>query len=432
MRLSTTGRLTRSACVATIVALFLSVTVLAASAEENPKGFTIQYGNALEIERNDGQVKIKLGGRIQGDFASIHVSDFLNLAVPGEEGEGEGEGVEFRRARLYISGELFKRIIFKAQYDFTGNPTAFNDVYIGMKGLGPVGTVRVGHVKEPFGLEELNSSKYITFMERAIGTIFDSGRNFGLMANNHHLDSRLTWAIGIFAPTDDQGSFFSDETTFNATGRITGLPYYEEDGRKLLHLGAAMSFRYARDFTGRIRQRPEAHLAAFYLDTGDFQRDSATLIDVELGWVHGPLSLQGEYTHSWINRPAASTASLYAGYIQVSYFLTGEHRGYKKSGGRFTWAEVKKSLDPANGGWGAWQIAARYSGIDLRDSGLNGGVEKNVTVGINWHPFSNTRLMLNYVWADVDDSGDEDRSSFGITNASGHAHIIQARAQLEF
>jgi phosphate-selective porin OprO/OprP len=116
----------------------------------------------------------------------------------------------------------------------------------------------------------------------------------------------------------------------------------------------------------------------------------------------------------------------------VSYFLTGEHRGYKKSGGRFTWAEVKKSLDPANGGWGAWQLAARYSGIDLRDSGLNGGVEKNVTVGINWHPFSNTRLMLNYVWADVDDSGDEDRSSFGITNASGHAHIIQARAQLEF
>ena len=66
----------------------------------------------------------------------------------------------------------------------------------------------------------------------------------------------------------------------------------------------------------------------------------------------------------------------------------------------------------------------------MRDSGLNGGVERNVTLGLNWHLFSNTRLQMNYVFADIDDTGDQLRGV--ITNASGHIHILQMRAQLEF
>ena len=57
---------------------------------------------------------------------------------------------------------------------------------------------------------------------------------------------------------------------------------------------------------------------------------------------------------------------------------------------------------------------------------MNGGEEQNVTAALNWHLFSNVKLQLNYVYADIDDTGDQ------LSNASGHIHAFQSRAQIEF
>ena len=108
--------------------------------------------------------------------------------------------------------DLYDRIIFKAEYEFAPSLTEFTDVYVGMKGLGPVGTVRFGHIKEPFSLEEMTSDNEITFMERALATVFDSSRNFGVIAHNQVLRKRMTWAVGIFAPTNKHGKIFSTDT----------------------------------------------------------------------------------------------------------------------------------------------------------------------------------------------------------------------------
>ena len=61
-----------------------------------------------------------------------------------------------------------------------------------------------------------------------------------------------------------------------------------------------------------------------------------------------------------------------------------------------------------SGGSGAWEIAFRYSSADLTDAGIAGGEEDNITVGVNWYPNPATRLMINYVMADVDGVGDGD------------------------
>ncbi len=264
----------------------------------DPKGYSVKYSNGLQFSRNDGWVKLKLGGRIQADFATIHTDSNLDSALPSR---GEGEGTEFRRARLYMSGDLYDRVIFKAQYDFAGGDADFKDVYIGMKNLGPLGTVRVGHFKQPFGLEELMSSKYITFMERALPTIFDSSRDFGIGASNHVLGDRMTWAAGIFAPTDDFGDSFTDDTKFDLTARLTGLPWYAEEGRQLVHLGVSVNQQFRDDVALRYRQRPESHLAQRYLDTGVFSSDDNTLLSFEAAWVQGPFSLQGEWKLGWID-----------------------------------------------------------------------------------------------------------------------------------
>ena len=57
---------------------------------------------------------------------------------------------------------------------------------------------------------------------------------------------------------------------------------------------------------------------------------------------------------------------------------------------------------------------------------MNGGEEQNATAALSWHLYSNVRLQFNYVFADVDDTGDE------LSRGSGDIHAFQTRAQIEF
>jgi phosphate-selective porin OprO/OprP len=392
------------------------------------------YKNALNIQGDEW--KIKIGGRIQADFATIHVQDKLGNAFDDESDpadasmlKGDGEGVEFRRARLYMSGELYDRILFKSQFDFAGGSVALKDVYIGMKGLGFLGTVKVGHFKEPFSLEEMASSKYLTFMERSLASVFDSVRNLGIGFENHYLDERMTAAGGIFAPTDDGGKFFSNDTDFDLTGRITGLPFYDEDDGDLLHLGFSIIQMVQDDITNSFSQRPEVHLAKKYLFTGDWVGDGATILNPEIAMVFGSAHASFEWKQIFADRNDGKDWEGMGAYVQSGVFLTGETRPYNTRNGTFARVTPNKPFDPVRGDWGAWELAARFSFLDLNDSGMKGGKEYNVTAGLNWYLYPSLRLMFNYVFADIDDTGVS--PAFG-TRGGGNLHAFQMRAALEF
>ena len=136
-----------------------------------------------------GRMSVKAGGRIMLDYGLFGQGQ-ASRDVYGDV----QDGVEFRRARLFLSGEGFDVVEYKMEFDFadtdkgdggkTIQSTAFKDVYMQVKELPYVGHVRVGHFKECFGLEQLTSSKYITFMERSMGDegAFVPGRRIGVMA----------------------------------------------------------------------------------------------------------------------------------------------------------------------------------------------------------------------------------------------------------
>ncbi len=94
----------------------------------------------------------------------------------------------------------------------------------------------------------------------------------------------------------------------------------------------------------------------------------------------------------------------------ASYFLTGEHRKYKESSGAFSRVKPKSNFLDGKGGLGAWEVAARYSEIDLNDpdAGILGGEVRDFTVGVNWHLNPNARVMLNYVMSELHHVGDAD------------------------
>jgi phosphate-selective porin OprO/OprP len=251
------------------------------------------------------------------------------------------------------------------------------------------------------------------------------------MFQNAPFDERMTWALGIFSDTDGGGDFFTSDTNFNVTGRVTGLPLYEDDGRKLIHLGLSVGYRFEDHIERRFRQRPEVHLAQRYLDTGPAEdgnlvADGSTLLAAEAGAVFGPLHVSGEWKQVWVTRVGRRDATAYGAYAQAGYFLTGESRAYKKSEGTWTRTTPKNSFDPGNDKWGAFEIAGRYSYLNLNNKDLDGGKEQNAAFAANWYLFSNVRLSANYVYANVRSTG----AHLGLEG--GDIHTVQARAQIEF
>ena len=460
-----------------------------AIAEKSKPKWEVNWQNGFNIQSKDGKNKIKLGGRIQVDFAGIS-SPKRSLVDQLEADQGgndlTGFGSEFRRARLFIEGTVYRIIQFKAQYDFAGGEAQFKDVWLGLTKVPYVGHIRVGHQKEPFSLEELTSSKYITFMERALPNVFAPSRNTGLLVfNNAFKSKRLWWGVGVFQEADDLGDSFNNYQDWNFTARIAGTPFYADNGRKLLHLGLGYShqFRNKDHFELRYRQRPEAHITAVRpLDTrggsggaADFDTDGIDLINPEIAVVWGPFSLQGEYMWSFVNANRDSiwrngaevggynlllkrgNPTFHGGYIYASYFLTGENRNYLLKSATFGRVKPRRNFD-LQGGPGAWEIAFRYSYLSLNSGvasdpnfyagtsffstpriGTRGGIENNLTFALNWYPTPNTRWMLNYIYADIGNR----RFDPGITtpnnplvNArnynSGPIHIMQTRFQIDF
>ncbi len=395
-----------------------STPAVSAPPEDPGKSWKASWKNGLRVERKDGYHKLKFGGRVMNDWAVIHQDS--GLLPPGDTANWI-TGTEFRRARLFVSGTLFDRMIFKAQYDFAGGDPEFKDVFVGLTDLGPVDRARVGHFKEPFSLEELTSSKYITFMERALPNVFSPGRNTGFGINSTALEGRMTYALGAFAEADDFGDGFGTDQNYDLTTRLTGLPHYEGEGEQLIHLGLSYSHQFKQDAsTLSYRERPEMHMADRLVDTGVLGAvQDVDLFGPEFALVYGPWSVQSEFLGVSVDRNAGNPDLWFWGaYVEGSYWFTGEHRQYKQSSGAFDRVKPIHNFDPGEGHWGAFQGALRYSYLDLNDGGIKGGKEDDMTVGLNWHLFPNARVMVNYVW--------------GRVRGKGNVNGAQTRFQIDF
>ncbi len=193
------------------------------------------------------------------------------------------------------------------EYDFSNGKgdAEFKDVWLGLKKVPFIGQVKVGHMKEPFFIEASTSGNHLTFMERGLqNTFLGDGRNTEIMFHNQALENRMTWAVGGFEDSDKFGESFDDFSDFNVTARVTGLPWYADEGSKLLHLGFSFShqFRSENDTPVRFRARPEAHITdARLVDTGKIAADDVDLINPEFALACGPFSLQGKYFQAFLD-----------------------------------------------------------------------------------------------------------------------------------
>jgi phosphate-selective porin OprO/OprP len=381
------------------------------------------------IEKNakagkENRPNIQLSGVFQADAVAFDQDD----ASRHNYGEIES-GADFRRARLGARGAISDRMDYFMQLDFGffGRPT-FTDVWADFKDVGPLGTVRVGQWKHPFSLETVSSFRYTTFMERAgVFQAFTPFRHIGLGFYDHSKDERWTWAASYLRTGQDQfaGSLSTNEGN-GLAARLTHLLWDNPStGSEYLHLGAGYFLNAPPNQRLRVRSIPEIFVGEFVVPAGEpngtsgqpvptavngtpFFVDTGLLTDVSLVntygtealWVQGPLSWQSEAMAQHIDGGSNGNGLLWGGYSQVGYFLTGEYRPYDRKNGAIDRVKPMNSVSKS-GGIGAWEIALRWSYLDLLDRNIRGGEMENITAGVNWYVNPNCKCVFNYIRADA-------------------------------
>ena len=306
---------------------------------------------------------------------------------------------------------------YELEVDFGENDPELVDAFIRYRGYEPW-AFRIGHIKEPFSLEEQTSNVHITFMERALPNVFAQDRSIGIDAQTY--GDNWTFAAGVFGEGADDKEAQDEGVGF--TARSTFAPILEEN--RIIHLGGSVTWRDTGDEDEvRLRARPESHISDIrYVNTGKISDvDDFYSYGIEAATVFGPFSLQGEYMATHLNRDAGFSDLDFDGfYVYGSWFLTGESRSYRDRKGEFGRVTPKSIV--GKGGVGAWELGLRFSHLDLDDDDVKGGKENNVTVGVNWYATPNIRFMFNYIHVDT-------KSNDSVLD---DPDIFQTRAQLVF
>ncbi len=373
----------------------------------------VSWAGAPELEGKDGW-SFKPFGRLNIDGGTID--------APAYTDRDDGFGSEIRRARLGLTGDIPGGFGYKLEVDFAGDEVSVTDAIITYDD-GPL-TLTVGQHNNFQSLEELTSSRWSSFMERAAFTdAFGFERRLGVSAQIDVSDGVLLQA-GVF--TDNISDLPGD--TWSGDARLIASP---KVGDAQLHLGGSVHYTDVPDGdTVRYRQRPLVHFTSErFINTGDIGANSEFGAGLEAGFISGPFHAVGEAFWQTANRPDALTgdADFFGGYAEAGMFLTrGDSRGYK--GGKFDRTRPASPID--EGGIGALQINARYDYLDLTDTGAGiiGGTQNGYFASLIWVPTDYTRLTFNYGRLEYDDA--IYRAASGSRNYS--VDVLGMRAQIDF
>lgn len=384
--------------------------------------FTASIRGIFQLDAT--QYDQRQAGPTSTDFRRGSVGD----ATENDRARDLSDGVNFRRARLGIEGKAWGVWNYNFLYDFGGSGTEeagkISAAYIEYTGLQPV-RVRVGAFPPTTGLEDGTSAANQMFLERPAiaelvrGLAGGDGRTAAAVMGNGD-----RWS-GIVAVTGNLVTNQTFDEQLGLVARLTYLPYKSQDS--LVHVGANLNAIIHPAATGpdiagagastpiRLRERPENRVDPTRLvDTGNIEADGVTSLGLELALQHKAMSLQAE--HFWLD-VERKTSPLpdpdFSGwYVQGAFTITGQARRYNAASGGFEPPRVETPFVLGKSP-GVWELAARYSSLDLDYragafgaalpvGGVRGGEQKGFTLGLNWYPNNTVRFLADYQRVEVD------------------------------
>jgi phosphate-selective porin OprO/OprP len=403
----------------------------------------------------DGRFTANIRANIMFDAGKYFQKDHLAAAVTNRD---LNDGTNFRRARFGADGKIFKDFDYSVIMEFGGsgaeNAGSLYEAYVQYTALKPW-KIRVGAFEPNIGLAAAVSTGQMPLLERpgpaevarnvAAGDsrsavqVFGNGtwgegdsgiatrwfasaaftgNTIGTINSSNTVNTAAgnTVVVGTLQPSDEQTAII---------GRFAIAPFSSTDWQA--HFGVNAQYVMQPNNTVingtstygiQLRDRPELRLDGTRLvDTGAIDSRHATVIGGEAGLTFQNFLIESEYFQYSLDRrntgvAQPSSPDFSGWYVQAAWVLSGEARPYNPAEGRFDGPKPNYNFNAAAGTWGAWEIAARYSDLDLNyhDPGLGkaslvetvrGGEQKVAVIGLNWYLNSDIRFMLDYSQVDV-------------------------------
>jgi phosphate-selective porin OprO/OprP len=405
-----------------------------APVEKQKTNFSLDasWNNGLLISSADDEFRIHVGGNAQVDTVWL-MGPAGAFALPGggQNGVENSSAALLRRARMRMDGTIYGQFDYILEYDFAnannendglqppsfgnidGSPTPCN-IWMQIREVPGFGNVRMGNQVKPIGMSNNTNQAFLPFMERpdnmdAFYGPFDSGFALGISSRNWSESERMTWQYGVYAPAVNV--FGVSLNKYAGGGRVTALPWLEAEEKSLIHIGCGFFGGQLEENKLRLRDRPLLRNAPGYavpvlVDTGTLGGTNQFTFGPEFAAVLGSLTLQAEWAAQFLTNASRNNQSLgtvfyQGGYVEALYFLSGEVQEYLRREGVFGRVEPINNYRVRKGeprvGSGAWQIGARFSYLDLNNSGGQGGQVYDWTFGLNWLLNPNMRMQFNYI-----------------------------------
>jgi phosphate-selective porin OprO/OprP len=438
-----------------------------------PEAVVLMPNNRPTICTYDQQNCVAITGRIHYDIGGYDYRPNTASTVP----QRLDDGTNVRRARIGLTGKFLSDWNFALIYDFGGSSDGFDstasvggaavgflpggglsgveNAYLSYTGLKPFGgkmAVEAGIMDVLWSLDESNSSNDIPFMERSSSQVIATN----IAANDFRSAVGARWWndvfwAGAYATGPTTGAIHSASSVnppgtteqFGTVARVAGQLLSGKDYS--LHLGAGGEWLIhpqhnlvANTQALTLSDRPELRIdPTTIISTGALANVSgAQVYSAEAAATYGPLFFQGEYF--WYNIDRGFMANLpnvtfQGGYAEAAFALTGESRAYLPATSSYGGIIPKNPFSLTGGGWGAWEIALRYSTIDLNDqlaraNGVAGGRQTVYTAALNWYVSRNVRFMLDYLHGDIT----KQLSPTNVTDVGAKFDAVAMRTQVNW
>jgi phosphate-selective porin OprO/OprP len=346
-------------------------------------------------------------------------------------------GVNARRARIGVLGTFSGDWDYGLIYELGGtqdNTAALENAYLTYKGIKNL-YIEGGYLDVAYTLDESTSSNNITFLERATPAVVAT--NIAAGDNRSAFGARSMgdwWWLGSYVTGPASGFNHSTRPQTGAVVRGVVIPVNNQysslmlgaEAQFLFDTGGAPGTNTLATLNDRIEVRIDPGTNSL-LNTGSLLNVSgARVFSGEFAGQIGGFYAQGEYFDYSVQRFGLSDLNFKGGYAQASYVLTGEQRKYSAANASYGGINPKNPVHWGTGGYGAWEIAARYSQLDLNDQIVLGGELRNTTVGVNWYVNSNVRFMFDWIHGNVA------KNTVAGTDIGAHYDVYAMRTQVAF
>lgn len=393
----------------------------------------------------DGNFQFKLRGRLMADAYAID-ADFDE--VTGQTSRDENfSGFGTRRARLGVDGKFSNVFKFRAEATFSGSQATWEDIYLEYTGIDSM-SIWVGNNYVNTTMDGFTSSTIHMTNERGMVT-----NAFGRASRHMGVNVRYytdNWQV--------TGGFYGDSINNNETantteariGELRGTYAINKDRGNLLVFGGSVRLRDRNKSSAyTYSTRPsQINYGTSFLSTGAIGEKDTTY-GAEFLFSKGSFTVFSEYQKMNVTTLGQKDQEFDGGFVEASYFFTGETRGYSAQAG--TIGGIKPNSPFDEGGTGAWGIVGRYDYLDLSGDLLGmpsaiaptiptawrtaGGKASALTLGVMWQPTDFVIFRATLAQTKFEDTRGFIVGTNGISSnpqGNGKANVFNLRTQFSF